>query len=184
MEPSRPAPAAVPVQRWWSTLEGHTFLRHAYSQRMNSERRRLTYALLLSLLIHTLLLSLTFGGQGLGLPGFGFPWQDRRIEATDLSVVIVPAQVTAAEPAVTPIAEPLQQALVEQPVASGPALTSSVSRAPTQRQTAAAIVPTPIRGRWPIQGQTRRRPMRPLRKCPCAPIGALTRRPRRSPRRP
>ena len=108
---------------------------------MSPEHRRLTHALLLSLLIHTLLLSLTFGGQGLWLPGFGFPWQDRRIEAPDLRVVVVPAQVTAAEPAVTPVAEPLQQAWVEQPVASGPALTPSVSRAPTPRRTAAAIVP-------------------------------------------
>ena len=113
----------------------------ADSRRMNPERRRLTHALLLSLLIHTLLLSLTFGGQGLWLPGFGFPWQDRRIEVPDLRVVVVPAQVTAAEPAVTPVAEPLQQAWVEQPVASGPALTPSVSRAPTPRGTAAAIVP-------------------------------------------
>jgi outer membrane biosynthesis protein TonB/uncharacterized protein YjbI with pentapeptide repeats len=108
---------------------------------MSPEHRRLTHALLLSLLIHTLLLSLTFGGQGLWLPGFGFPWQDRRIEVLDLRVVVVPAQVTAAEPAVTPVAEPLQQAWVEQPVASGPKLTSSVSRAPTPRRTAAAIVP-------------------------------------------
>jgi len=108
---------------------------------MSLEHRRLTHALLLSLLIHTLLLSLTFGGQGLWLPGFGFPWQDRRIEVPDLRVVIVPAQVTAAEPAVTPVAEPLQQAWVEQPVASGPALTPSVSRAPTPRRTEAAIVP-------------------------------------------
>jgi hypothetical protein len=46
--------------------------RRGDSQRMSPERRRLTYALLLSLLIHTLLLSLTFGGQGLWLPGFGF----------------------------------------------------------------------------------------------------------------
>src|SRR2546429_479757 len=80
---------------------------------MSPERRRLTHALLLSLLIHALLLSLTFGGQGLWLPGFGFPWQARRIEVPDLRVVVVPAQVTAAEPAVTPVAEPLQQARVE-----------------------------------------------------------------------
>jgi hypothetical protein len=86
---------------------------------VSPERGRLTYALLLSLLIHALLLSLTFGGQGLWLPGFGFPWQDRRIEVPDLRVVVVPAQVTAAEPAITP----------------------SVSRAPTPRRTAAAIVP-------------------------------------------
>jgi outer membrane biosynthesis protein TonB/uncharacterized protein YjbI with pentapeptide repeats len=107
---------------------------------MSPEHRRLTHALLLSLLIHTWLLSLTFGGQGLWLPGFRFPWQDRRIEVPDLRVVVVPAQVTAAEPAVTPVAEPSQQAWVEQPVASGPALTPFVSRAPTPRRTAAAIV--------------------------------------------
>ena len=40
---------------------------------MSPEHRRLTHALLLSLLIHTWLLSLTFGGQGLWLPGFSFP---------------------------------------------------------------------------------------------------------------
>ncbi len=61
---------------------------------MSTEHRRLAHALLLSLVIHALLLSLTFGGQGLWLPGFGFPWQDRRIEAPDLRVVVVPAQVT------------------------------------------------------------------------------------------
>ena len=108
---------------------------------MSVEQRRLTQALLLSLLIHTLLLSLIFGGQGHWLPGFGFPWQERRIEAPDLRVVVVPAQVTAAEPEVTPVAEPLQQAWVEQSVSSGPALTPSVSRAPTPRQTATASMP-------------------------------------------
>ncbi len=69
---------------------------------MSAEHKRLTNALLLSLLIHTLLLSLTFGGQGRWLPGFGFPWQDRRIEAPDLRVVVVSPQVTGAEPAATP----------------------------------------------------------------------------------
>jgi hypothetical protein len=111
------------------------------SQRTGPERRRLTYALLLSLLIHTLLLSLTSGGQGLWLPGFSFPWQDRRIEVPDLRVVVVPAQVTAAEPAITPAAEPLQQAWVEQPLAKGPALTPSVSRTPIPPRTARAIGP-------------------------------------------
>ena len=50
-------------------------------QRTSPEHGRLTHALLLSLLIHTLLLSLTFGGQGLWLPGFGFAWRGGRIEA-------------------------------------------------------------------------------------------------------
>src|ERR1700682_5842690 len=87
MVPSCPAPAAVPEQRRRSTLELHRFQRRADSQRMSRERRRLTCALLLSLLIHTLLLSLTFGGQGLWLSGFGFRWHDRRIEGPDPRVV-------------------------------------------------------------------------------------------------
>ncbi len=140
MVPSCPAPAAVPEQRRRSTLELPRFQRRADSKRMSPERRRLTHALLLSLLIHMLLLSLTFGGQG-WLPGFGFPWQDRRIEEPDLRVVVVPAQVTATEPAVTPVTEPSQQESVERPVASGPAPMPSVSRAPTARQNAPAIVP-------------------------------------------
>ena len=106
---------------------------------MSPERRRLAFALLLSLLIHTLLLSLTFGGQGLGLPGFGFPWQERRIEVPDLHVVLMPAQVRAAEPARTAVEEPLQQASIEQPVAGRPALTPSVSPVPTLGRTAEAI---------------------------------------------
>src|SRR6266567_4072492 len=140
MVPSCPAPAAVPEEQRWSTLEFHRFQRRAESQRMSPEHRRLTHSLLLSLLIHALLLRLTFGGQGLSLPGFGFPWQDRRIEAPDLRVALVPAPVTATEPAVTPGAEPLQQAQVEQSVARGPALTPSVSRAPTTVRLAPAVV--------------------------------------------
>ena len=94
------------------------------------EHRRLAFALLLSLLIHALLLSLTFGGEGLGLPGFGFPWRDRRIEAPGLSVTLVPPQVTPAEPAIQSVAEPLQQAPVEQPAASRPVPTPPASPAP------------------------------------------------------
>jgi len=94
------------------------------------EHRRLAFALLLSLLIHALLLSLTFGGEGLGLPGFGFPWRDRRIEASGLIVTLVPPQVTPAEPAIPSVAEPLQQAPVEQPAASRPVPTPSASPAP------------------------------------------------------
>src|SRR5205823_8761730 len=120
-------------------LDFHSFQRPANSQSMSPERSRLTYALLLSLLIHMVLLSLIFGGQGRWLPGLGFPWQDRRIEVPDLRVVVVPAQVAAAEPAVTPVPEPSQQARVDGP-ASRQALTPSASRAPTPRRPAAAIV--------------------------------------------
>src|SRR6478735_6993984 len=107
---------------------------------MSAERRQLPYALLLSLLIHALLLSLTFGGQG-WLPGFGFFWQDRRIEATDLSVVLVPAQITAAEPGARSSVNGPMQASIGQPVAGESAPTPPASPAPTLRRKAEAIVP-------------------------------------------
>src|SRR5437879_8442060 len=151
--------AAVPKQRRSSTLEFHRFSDaptppsnsnpagtpraagrgQSLSQRMSPERRRLTYALLLSLLIHTLLLSLNFGGQGFWVPSFGFPWQVRSIEVPDLRVVLVPPD-TAVPTEVTPVAEPSQQAWVEQPFASGSVPTPSVSRVPTPGPFAAAIL--------------------------------------------
>jgi TonB family protein len=111
------------------------------SQRTSAERRRLTLAFLLSLLIHALLLSLTFGDQEFGFPGFAFPWQARWIEAPNLRVVLMPAQVAAAEPAGRSVREPLQQASIGQPVAGGPAPTPSESSAPPPGQTAETIVP-------------------------------------------
>jgi hypothetical protein len=153
---SCPAPAALAEQRRRSTLLSYAIQRRADRQRVSRERRRLTGALLLSLLFHTLLLSLTFGGQGLWLPGFTFPWQDRRAEVPDLRVELVPAQVTTAEPAVTPVAEPIPQALVEQPVARGSALRLSVPRAPPTRRTEAAIAPEaePRAEAGPMSGAT------------------------------
>ena len=102
---------------------------------MSAERKRLTLAILLSLLIHAPLLMLTFGGEGFGLPGFGFPWQKRRIEVPDLRVVLMPKRVTPTESVVPPVAEPLQQASVEQPVASGPVPVPSVLSAPSDHPT-------------------------------------------------
>jgi hypothetical protein len=109
------------------------------------EHRRLAFALLLSLIIHALLLSLTFDGEGLGLPGFGFPWRDRRIEAPGLIVRLVPPQAPPAEPAIPSVAQPLQQAPVEQPSASRPHPTPSapparhgLAIAPSARPTAEA----------------------------------------------
>jgi len=108
---------------------------------MSLEHRRQAIALLLSLLIHALLLSLTFGGHGLGLPGFGLPWRDRRIEVPDLRVVLVTTRVTAAEPAITPVTGRLQHAPIAAPVASGPAPAKAPLRA--DRSAAAAPPPTP-----------------------------------------
>jgi len=106
------------------------------------EYRRLALALLLSLLIHALLLSLTFGGEGLGLPGFGFPWRDRRIEAPDLTVTLVRPQVTPALPAIPMVAEPLQQEPVEQPAARPAVPTPSASPSPRGLPTGPPARPT------------------------------------------
>ncbi len=145
---------------------------------MSPERRRLANALLLSLLIHSLLLSLTFGGDGTGFPGFGFPWQERRIEVPDLRLVIVPAPVTSEETAVAPIANPSLQASIEQRAVDGPAATPSVPAASTPGRTAGAIRPAAS------PAAETRRPVRPLRHRRYAPIGPVRRRLRRFPRRP
>ena len=112
---------------------------------MSAERRRLPLALLLSLLIHALLLSLTFSGQKLGLPGFAFPWKERRIEAPDLYVVLMPAKVTAAEPAEssrapgTLVEEPPKQASIKQSVAGAPTVVPPRFTAPILPRQAEAI---------------------------------------------
>lgn len=112
------------------------------SRRMRAERRRLILALLCSLLFHALLLSLTFGGEALGLPGFGFPWQERRVEAPTLRAVLRPAPGAAAEslPLVT---EPSQQPASESPVTDAPALPLAMSPPPGPASTVAAIVSRP-----------------------------------------
>ena len=102
-------------------------------QRMRPERWRMAYSLLLSLLIHGLLLSLTFGGQGLGLPSLGFPWQQRRVEVPELRVVLVPAAVTGAVAAVNSVAGPAQQTSIEPPVAGARASTPPASPSPLRR---------------------------------------------------
>ncbi len=58
------------------------------------QRGPMATAIVLSLLIHALLLSLTFGNQGVGLPRLSLPWRERRFEPSDLSVALVPAQGT------------------------------------------------------------------------------------------
>jgi len=98
-----------------------------------SPEHKLTYALLLSLLIHTLLLHLTFGNHG-WLPGFRFPWQDRRIAVPDLRVSLVPARSTPAEPAVIARTQPARQRRVEQPGSKAASPTPPVSDASVKEE--------------------------------------------------
>ncbi len=151
--------------------------RQSLIRRISSERWRMASSLLLSLLIHGLLLSLTFGGQGLGFPGLGFPWQERRAEVPELRVLLVPSPVTLAQPAGTTLARPTQPAASERPVAViGPRLhgrrtrrprgvpPSSSCRRPNQRHR-----PSRNEAPWPLQS---------LRKRLCAPpVSPLARRP-------
>src|SRR5689334_15154424 len=96
------------------------------------ERARLACALLLSLALHALLLTLTFGGgQGLWLLGFNLPWQDRRFEMPDLRVALTPPPVVVA---------PVQKAQVEPPIATAP-VTRSAPRARSAAGFAGGIVP-------------------------------------------
>ena len=53
---------------------------------------RLGVALLLSVLMHALLLQLSFGGQGLGRPAFGFPWGVPAIGMPELRLVFAPTK--------------------------------------------------------------------------------------------
>ena len=108
---------------------------------MSAEQKRLAFALLLSLLIHALLLSLTFGGEGLGLPSFGFPWRERRIEAPDLRILLVPAPVTATTQDGASIKDPVPPASNSQRVPGGLVVTPPTSPAPSPESTAAAVSP-------------------------------------------
>lgn len=93
-------------------------------------------ALVLSLLVHGLLLSLTFGGEGFGLPGLALPWQDRRAEVPDLRVVLLQPQPAAPEPAVAPPDEApalprADTATTDEPPPPPPALAAPAPLAPT-----------------------------------------------------
>jgi len=74
-------------------------------------RKRLAYALALSLSIHVLILSMQFGAFGLGLPGLAMPWEVRRMQASELNVRLVEAP---RPPPPAPAAEPLRLALTPQ----------------------------------------------------------------------
>ena len=114
---------------------------------MNAERRRLSLSLLISLLAHALLLSLSFGGQGFGLPGLVFPWQKRAAVAPDLHVVLRPAPVENGQTALPPITAPHRMDSLEAPgadsAASAEAAPPSVSLARRALIPKAAATDTP-----------------------------------------
>ena len=68
-------------------------------QRTPAERRTFHVALVVSGLLHVVLLSQLVSGEGLGLPGFVLPWQERRVAVPDVQVVLAPLPPVPAEPA-------------------------------------------------------------------------------------
>jgi len=75
-------------------------------------------ALLLSVLIHTLVLSQLFGSEGQGRPGVLLPWQERRAEVPDLRIVLMPAPAPSprALAVAPPVGEPAAQSPTTPPV--------------------------------------------------------------------
>ena len=137
---SDPAPAPPPqAKAGWRQWAGGT----------SGEHRPMVLALLLSLLFHVLLLSLTFGGDTLGLPGLVAPWRDRRVEEPDLRIVLVPAPVNAAEPARQPVVEPPRRASIDPPVAGRRATAPPVSPALSPPVTGVtAVTNAPAAAAW------------------------------------
>ena len=111
--------------------------------RKSREQTPLALALLVSLLLHALLLSLTFGVDDFGLPGLAVPWRERRIVAPDLHVVLVPTQTTRAEPVVVSGGEPAREVPIDPPPAVRSVSTRSEVRAlesPVRTATSARVL--------------------------------------------
>jgi TonB family protein len=96
-----------------------------------------------SLLLHGLLLSLTFGGEGFGLPGLALPWQDRRAEVPELRVVLVPP-TPAAVPAPLPVPLPDDAPPTEAPGAAAPAPAADEPPPPPSLNAPTAVAPTAL----------------------------------------
>ena len=81
----------LPAQRVWN-LRTAPFFQPA-PMRFNT-------ALVFSLLVHSLLLSIFLGGQTFGLPGLNLPWKERRLGTNDLQILLgapAPANISPTE---------------------------------------------------------------------------------------
>ncbi|RZJ08968.1 MAG: TonB family protein [Rubrivivax sp.] len=110
---------------------------------------RMNGALLFSLLVHGVLLSLTFGG--VGMPGLNLPWQEPDYRASDLRVVLT--QPPPDLPAPRPRAEPMPvnaprdrpaEMPSEPPPFSGPSVIAVDRAAAWVVPAASAVTSTPV----------------------------------------
>jgi len=96
-------------------------------------------ALSLSVLLHVLLLSIPMQGDVFGLSGLRFPWEERRLAASDLQIVLAPAAPAVAPPSI-PAPRPTSTPASRKPPADGPSASVPV-QAPAK-----AAVPAAPRG--------------------------------------
>ena len=148
------------------------------SNSFQREPWRLSTAVVISAILHALLLSITLGGQTFGLPAFKLPWQERRLGANDLQVLLLPSQPAA--PASTlppappdiplPIAPPVALPAIDKPAISSnlPSATMSRPTAPTPPAAASTPSPVPAPSPEPVMPAAKR-PDIPLPTAPAAP---------------
>ena len=152
---------------------------------------RMSAALALSLLAHVLLLSMTVGGNGAGLPGLQFPWKERRLAANDLQVLLAPARPVVPAPATVPPAAVTTPSSSRQAAAVGaplpkdlppplikPSDVPGVSFSPPPLALASPPAPTPAPASTPAPSQAAvAATLPPAVKLPIAPDAPPTRPP-------
>lgn len=80
------------------------------------EDRRLGLALVVSLALHMLFISMTFGDADFGLPGLNFFWKERRVEVSPLRVELALPPAPAAVSHEVPVRATVERVRVERPV--------------------------------------------------------------------
>ncbi|HEX8477538.1 MAG TPA: TonB C-terminal domain-containing protein [Telluria sp.] len=105
---------------------------------------RMPTALVASLAVHAVLLSIAVGGQAFGLPGLTLPWQERRVGADDLRIELAPAPVAPVSPPapVSPLA-PVAAPHNVMPPAPLPAAAAAVAAVAPPPAPVAASAPLP-----------------------------------------
>ncbi|WP_154668116.1 energy transducer TonB family protein [Pseudoduganella violaceinigra] len=129
---------------------------------------RLSTAVVISGIIHALLLSITLGGHTFGLPSLKFPWQERRLGADDLQVLLLPARPAAPVDIPPPIKARAALPSIDKPASAGSVAPAAmpVPVAPTH--------PTPMPSPAPVPASepampAAKKPDIPLPTAPAAP---------------
>jgi hypothetical protein len=101
---------------------------------------RLRYALVLSLFVHALILSLHFGVFGVGLPNLAMPWKEKRVQAP-----IAPAPIIVLSPAIPVQLQNPKPIQVPNTAPPPPSISKSrISKAPHGLQVVELIAPRKI----------------------------------------